>query len=90
VIKWIKNKMVSLIVSRKKPASKRRTFNLSNDLYIKLQKVAYRERLNATQQLERLLDRFFAAYEVEQKIKIDAIEIPSDENIDDNPIEKDA
>jgi hypothetical protein len=45
-------------------------------LYTKLRKVAYRERLNATQQLERSLDKFFADYERQQKIKINEIEIP--------------
>lgn len=71
--------MTASTVSRKKPASTRRTFNLSDDLYLKLRKVAYRERLNATQQLERSLDRFFADYEKENKVKIDAIEIPEEE-----------
>uniref|UniRef100_B8HMU8 Uncharacterized protein n=1 Tax=Cyanothece sp. (strain PCC 7425 / ATCC 29141) TaxID=395961 RepID=B8HMU8_CYAP4 len=71
--------MTVLTVSRKKPASTRRTFNMSNDLYLKLRKVAWRERLNATQQLERALDRFFADYEKENKIKVDSIEIPVDD-----------
>jgi hypothetical protein len=66
-------------VSRKKPGASRRTFNISNDLYLKLQKVAYRERLNATQQLERSLDAFFADYEAKNKIKIDSIEIPAED-----------
>lgn len=65
-------------VSRKKPAATRRTFNISDALYLKLQKVAYRERLNATQQLERSLDAFFASYEKANKIKIDEIQIPVD------------
>lgn len=71
--------MVGSIVSRKKPGASRRTFNISDGLYVKLQKVAYRERLNATQQLERSLDKFFADYETANGIKIDDIEIPSDE-----------
>ena len=66
-------------VSRKKPGASRRTFNISDDLYLKLQKVAYRERMNATQQLERILDRFVADYEKESGIKIDDIQIPIDE-----------
>jgi len=61
---------------RKKPGAKRRTFNLSDELYIKLQKVAYIERLNATQQLERSLDKFFADYEATHDLKVDDIEIP--------------
>jgi hypothetical protein len=65
-------------VSRKKPGANRRTFNISDGLYLKLQKVAYRERLNATQQLERSLDAFFAQYEENYKIKIDEIEVPED------------
>lgn len=68
-----------LTMSRKKPGATRRTFNISDSLYLKLQKVAYRERLNATQQLERSLDKFFADYEKEHQIKIDDIEIPVDE-----------
>jgi len=79
VIQWIKTKMVSATVSRKKPGASRRTFNISDDLYAKLQKVAYKERLNATQQLERSLDKFFADYEAAHKIKIDDIEIPRDD-----------
>ncbi|MGI0495107.1 hypothetical protein ACN4EG_25260 [Alkalinema pantanalense CENA528] len=67
-------------MSRKKPGSTRRTFNISDALYLKLQKVAYRERLNATQQLERSLDAFFAVYEKTNKISIDDIEIPSSDN----------
>ena len=63
-------------VTRKKPGASRRTFNISDDLYLKLQKVAYRERMNATQQLERSLDAFFADYERAHNLKIDAIEIP--------------
>lgn len=74
-------KMISATVSRKKPGASRRTFNISDDLYIKLQKVAYRERLNATQQLERSLDKFFADYEATHKLKIDDIEIPVDDSI---------
>lgn len=69
---------MTIAVTRKKPGAARRTFNLSNDLYIKLKKVAYRERLNATQQLERALDEFFASYERKNKIKIDEIEIPTE------------
>jgi hypothetical protein len=65
-------------VSRKKPGANRRTFNISDALYLKLQKVAYRERLNATQQLERSLDAFFADYERIHKLKIDEIEVPED------------
>ncbi|MBI4739878.1 hypothetical protein HY772_10200 [Candidatus Woesearchaeota archaeon] len=71
--------MVGSTMSRKKPGASRRTFNISDELYLKLQKVAYRERLNATQQLERLLDRVFADYEKEYGIKIDDIQIPVDE-----------
>lgn len=71
--------MTALFVSRKKPASTRRTFNISDELYTKLRKVAYRERLNATQQLERSLDRFFADYEKENKVRIESIEIPVNE-----------
>lgn len=68
--------MVYSVMPRKKPGAKRRTFNLSDDLYIKLQKVAYIERLNATQQLERSLDKFFADYEATHDLKVDDIEIP--------------
>ncbi|NJR61213.1 MAG: hypothetical protein HC769_21700 [Cyanobacteria bacterium CRU_2_1] len=67
-------------MSRKKPGASRRTFNISDDLYLKLQKVAYRERLNATQQLERFLDRVLADYEKENGIKIDEIQVPVDED----------
>lgn len=66
-----------LAVSRKKPNASRRTFNIGDDLYLKLRKVSYRERLNATQQLERALDRFFADYEQQNKIIIDEIDIPA-------------
>jgi hypothetical protein len=68
--------MVAAVMPRKKVDAKRRSFNLSNDLYGKLQRVAHRERINATQQLERTLDRFFAEYEREHGIEIDAIELP--------------
>lgn len=71
--------MVVAAMSRKKPGSSRRTFNISDDLYIKLRKVAYRERLNATQQLERLMDSFFADYEAKHGIKVDEIVIPEDD-----------
>jgi len=71
---------VTTTVNRKKLGAARRTFNISNDLYTKLRKVAYRERLNATQQLERSLDKFFADYEKQNKIKIDEIELPSEED----------
>lgn len=67
-------------MSRKKPGATRRTFNISDDLYLKLQKVAYRERLNATQQLERFLDQVFATYEKEHGIRIEDIQIPTDDN----------
>jgi hypothetical protein len=63
-------------VSRKKHGASRRTFNISDDLYLKLQKVASKEYVNATQQLERSLDAFFKAWEKENGIKIDDIEIP--------------
>lgn len=66
-------------VNRKKPAATRRTFNMGDDLYFKLRRVAYRERLNATQQLERMMDSFFADYEKQNKIKISEIGIPGEE-----------
>jgi hypothetical protein len=75
--------MVGFVVSRKKPGASRRTFNISDDLYLKLQKVAYRERLNATQQLERSLDKFFADYEAAHGIKIDEIEVPVEDEKND-------
>ena len=78
--------MVSATVSRKKPGASRRTFNISDDLYIKLQKVAYRERLNATQQLERSLDKFFADYEAAHKLKIDDIKILEDDTLERNAL----
>ena len=65
-------------VSRKKPGATRRTFNISDDLYMKLQRVAYIERMNATQQLERSLDAFFKEYERLNGLKIDEIQIPED------------
>ena len=71
------------LVTRKKPGATRRIFNLGDDLYLKLRRVAYRERLNATQQLERALDKFFADYEKENKIKIEDIEIPGDDESSD-------
>ena len=77
--------MVGFVVSRKKPGASRRTFNISDDLYLKLQKVAYRERLNATQQLERSLDKFFADYEAVHKIKIDEIDVPIEGGDNDQP-----
>ncbi len=43
------------------------------------QKVAYLERLNATQQLERGLVQFFALYEKQNGIKLDNVQIPGDE-----------
>ncbi len=63
-------------VSRKKPGATRRTFNISDDLYMKLQRVAYIERMNATQQLERSLDAFFKEYERLNGLKIDEIQVP--------------
>ncbi|MCY7277212.1 MAG: hypothetical protein LH702_26655 [Phormidesmis sp. CAN_BIN44] len=71
--------MTTTSMSRKKPGAARRTFNMSDDLYLKLQKIAYRERLNATQQLERALDQFVATYEKKNSIKVDEIVIPTDE-----------
>lgn len=65
-------------VSRKKPGATRRTFNISDDLYMKLQRVAYIERMNATQQLERSLDAFFKEYERLNNLKIDEIQVPKD------------
>lgn len=65
-------------VSRKKPGATRRTFNISDDLYVKLQRVAYHERMNATQQLERSLDAFFKEYERLNGLKIDEIQVPED------------
>lgn len=65
-------------VSRKKPGATRRTFNISDDLYMKLQRVAYIERMNATQQLERSLDFFFKEYERLNDLKIDEIQVPQD------------
>lgn len=65
-------------VSRKKPGATRRTFNISDDLYMKLQRVAYIERMNATQQLERSLDAFFKEYERLNDLKIDEIQVPKD------------
>lgn len=65
-------------VSRKKPGATRRTFNISDDLYMKLQRVAYIERMNATQQLERSLDAFFKEYERLNDLKIDEIQVPQD------------
>jgi hypothetical protein len=65
-------------VSRKKPGATRRTFNISDDLYMKLQRVAYIERMNATQQLERSLDAFFKEYERLNGLKIDEIQVPED------------
>jgi hypothetical protein len=70
--------MVGAVMSRKKPGASRRTFNISDSLYLKLKKVAYRERLNATQQLERSLDQFFRDYEKQNKLKVDDIEIPAE------------
>lgn len=58
---------------KKKFGATRRTFNIGNDLYRKLHKVAYKERVNATQQLERALDYFFADYERENNLRIDDI-----------------
>lgn len=71
--------MVAVGMSRKKPGASRRTFNISDDLYAKLRKVAYRERLNATQQLERMMDKFFADYESQCGVKIDEIAIPEED-----------
>lgn len=65
-------------VSRKKPGATRRTFNISDHLYMKLQRVAYIERMNATQQLERSLDAFFKEYERLNSLKIDEIQVPED------------
>lgn len=71
--------MTTAMATRKKHGATRRTFNIGDDLYLNLRKVAYLERLNATQQLERSLDRFFALYEAEKGVKLDAIELPEEE-----------
>jgi len=68
------------MTGRKKLGATRRTFNISDELYLKLRKVAYLERLNATQQLERTLDWFFAQYEKEKKINLAEYQLPQDED----------
>ena len=67
------------MATRKKIGATRRTFNLGDDLYLKLRKVAYLERLNATQQLERGLVKFFAVYEQENGMKLDDVALPEED-----------
>lgn len=71
--------MTFAMATRKKIGATRRTFNIGDDLYLKLRKVAHLERLNATQQLERSLDKFFDLYEAENGVKLDEVELPEEE-----------